>query len=239
MHKLFLSLFTSLLVASAAQTQTIAFTTEEYPPFTYRENGEISGAMVDQVRQIMAGLGPYTIEMMPWARAYAQAKTTPMSCVFATAHTPERDQAFKWVQPLVIGHSYLIKHKGSPVVATTLEEAKQYSVGTWREDYTETLLHKLEFPKIDVANNMPATLKKLMNDRIELMPISALYYDRLIKEGQPVERVLTLSEQTTGIACQKDFPEDLRQKMQAALDGLIADGTQKKIFLQYGMQLDN
>lgn len=238
MHKLLLSLLVSLLLAPAAQAQTITFTTEEYPPFTYREGDEIKGAMVEQVRTIMSGVGPYTIEMMPWARAYAQAKTTPMSCVFSTAHTVERDPLFKWVQPLLIGRSYLVKHKGSPVVATTLEQARQYSVGTWREDYTETLLRKLEFPKIDVANNMPATLKKLMNDRIELMPISALYYDRLVKEGQPVERVLTLSEQTTGIACQPDFPEDLLRKMQAALNGMIADGTQKKIFLQYGMQLD-
>lgn len=162
-----------------------------------------------------------------------------MSCVFSTAHTPERDREFKWVQPLVIGRSYLIKHKGSPVVATTLEQARQFSVGTWREDFTEALLRKLDFPKIDVANNMPATLKKLMNDRIDLMPISALYYDRLIREGQPIERVLTLSKQTIGIACQKEFPDDLLVKMQASLDRLIADGTQKQIFEQHGMQLDN
>jgi polar amino acid transport system substrate-binding protein len=239
MHKLFLSLFVALLLASATQAQTISFTTEEYPPFVFRQDGEIKGATVDQVRRIMGGLGQYTIEVMPWARAYAQARTTPLSCAFATAHTAERDPIFKWIQPLLMDRSLLIKHKGTAVKADTLEEARQYSVGTWRDDYTEALLNKLEFPKIDVANNITATLKKLMNDRIELMPMSELYYDKLVKDGQPVERVVVLSQQAMGIACQKDFPEDLRQKMQTSLSALIADGTQKKIFLEYGMQLDN
>jgi polar amino acid transport system substrate-binding protein len=42
-----------------------------------------------------------------------------------------------------------------------------------------------------------------------------------------------------GIACEKSFPDDLRAKMQAALDKLIADGDQKKIFLKYGMNLSD
>lgn len=239
MLKLLLPLFMLFSVVTGAQAQSVSFATEEYPPFSFRDGTDIKGTTVDQVRLIMSGLGDYTINLLPWARAYAQAKTTPMSCVFATAHTIEREPLFKWVQPLLIDRSLLIKHKGTAVTATTLEEAKQYSVGTWRDDYTEALLHQLEFPKIDAANNMTATFKKLENDRIDLMPMSELYYDKLVKEGRPFERVLVLSQQPMGIACQKDFPEDLRLKMQAALSKLIADGTQKKIFQQYGLQLEN
>jgi polar amino acid transport system substrate-binding protein len=49
--------------------------------------------------------------------------------------------------------------------------------------------------------------------------------------------VTVLSSQPMGIACQKDFPDDLLRKMQASLDKLIADGTQKQIFLKYGLNL--
>jgi polar amino acid transport system substrate-binding protein len=42
-----------------------------------------------------------------------------------------------------------------------------------------------------------------------------------------------------GIACHKDFPSDLQVRMQTALDKLIADGTQKEIFLKYGLHLGN
>lgn len=232
-------LIVSTLSAAAAQAQSVSFVTEEYPPFSYRDGDQIKGATVDQVRQMMSGLGDYTITIMPWARAYADARTTTLTCALGTAHTAERDAMFKWIQPLLIDRNILIKHKGTAVTASTLDEAKRYSVGTWRDDYTETLLRQLDFPKIDVASNIAATLRKLMNDRIDLMPMSELYYDKLVKEGQQIERVTNLAEQPVGIACQRDFPEDLRQKMQAGLDSLIAAGTQKQIFLQYGMQLEN
>lgn len=239
MIKLLLPLLISSHLAVAAQAQTVSFLTEEYPPFSYREGSEIKGAAVDQIRRMMSGLEDYTIDVLPWARAYAQARTTPMSCVFAAAHTEERDALFKWVQPLLVDRNFLVKHKGTDVSAATLEEAKQYDVGTWRDDYTETLLRRLDFPKLDVANAMTTTFKKLMNDRIDLMPLSERYLERLIKEGQPIERVTMLSTQVLGIACQRDFPEDLRRRMQDALSALIADGTQKSIFLQYGMSPEN
>lgn len=227
------------LLSATAQAQPVSFLTEDYPPFNYRDGNQIKGAAADQIGQIMAGLGDYTIEIMPWARAYAQARTTPMNCVFATAHTAARDPLFKWVEPLLIDRNILIKHKGSAVTAATLDEAKAYTVGTWRDDSTEVLLRQFGFPKIDIATTMTVTLKKLMNDRIELMPMSELSYEKMVREGEPIERVAVLSQQPIGIACQPDFPEDLRRKMQAALDRQIADGTQKRIFLRYGMQLQN
>ncbi|MQB42434.1 transporter substrate-binding domain-containing protein [Rhizobium sp. ICMP 5592] len=232
-----LSLSSSSLL-SAARAETVAFTTEEYPPFNYRDGKTAVGATVEQVRKVMADIGiDYSIEVMPWARAYNQAQTVPMTCVFATAHNEERDKLFKWVQPLLVDRNILIKHTGSSVTAATLDEARKYTVGTWREDYTEAALRQANFPRIDVASDFRATLKKLMSDRIDLMPISESYFDKLRKEGNAVEKVTVLSAQPMGIACQKDFPDDLLKRMQTALDSLIADGTQKRIFLKYGLHL--
>ncbi|MFK0162399.1 substrate-binding periplasmic protein [Rhizobium sp. NPDC090279] len=231
------SLF-SLSFLSPACAETVHFTTEEYPPFNYRDGKTPVGATTDQIRKVMADIGvDYTIDVMPWARAYNQALMEPMTCVFVTAHNEERDPLFKWVQPLLIDRSILIKHSGSKVTATTIDEARKYLVGTWREDYTETILRQNNFPRIDVGNDFKATLKKLMSDRVDLMPISEFYFDKLRKEGNAVEKVTILSQQPMGIACQKNFPIDLLNRMQAALNALIADGTQKQIFLKYGLNL--
>lgn len=239
MRKLLLTVaisLSSLSVLSPARAETIHFTTEEYPPFNYRDGKTPVGATVEQVQKVMTDIGvDYTIDVMPWARAYNQALTQPLTCVFATAHNDERDKLFKWVQPLLIDRNILIKHSGSTVTAATIDEAKKYLVGTWRQDYTETILRRNNFPRIDVGSDFRATLKKLMSDRVDLMPISESYFDKLKKDGNAVEKVTILSQQPMGIACQKDFPDDLRSRMQTALDALIADGTQTRIFLKYGL----
>ncbi len=228
----------SLSLLASAHAETVHFTTEDYPPFNYRDGKTPVGATVEQVQKVMADIGvDYTIDVMPWARAYSQALTEPLTCVFATAHSEERDKLFTWVQPLFIDRNVLIKHNGSKVAATTIDEARKYLVGTWREDYTETILRRNNFPRIDVGSDFKATLKKLMSDRIDLMPISEFYFDKLKKEGHAVQKVTILSQQAMGIACQKDFPSDLQNRMQTALDALMADGTQKRIFLKYGLHL--
>lgn len=228
----------SLSVLSPARAETIHFTTEEYPPFNYRDGKTPVGATVEQVQKVMTDIGvDYTIDIMPWARAYNQALTEPLTCVFATAHNDERDKLFKWVQPLLIDRNILIKHSGSTVTAATIDEAKTYLVGTWRQDYTESVLRRNNFPRIDVGSDFRATLKKLMSDRVDLMPISEFYFDKLKKDGNAVEKVTILSQQPMGIACQKDFPDDLQSRMQTALDALIADGTRTRIFLKYGLRL--
>lgn len=232
-----LLLLACLALPYAAHAQTVTFTTEDYAPFNYREGKEIKGATVEQVEKVMAAIGvDYTIEIMPWARAFGLARTAPMTCVFATAHNSARDQLFKWVEPLLIDRNILITRKGSGVTANNLEEAKKYTVGTQREDYTETILKEKGFTKLDVASDFNATLRKLLGGRIDLMPISELYFDKM-KADQPVEMVTVLSAQPMSIACEKSFPDDLLAKMQAALDKLIADGDQKQIFQKYGMNL--
>ncbi|MGV2101848.1 substrate-binding periplasmic protein [Rhizobium sp. 21-4511-3d] len=235
MKKLLLLAF--LMLPTAAAAETVSFFTEEYAPFNYRDGKLIKGATVEQVEKVMADIGvDYTLELVPWARAYGMAQTTPMTCVFATAHNSTRDPLFKWIEPLLVDRNILITKTGSGVKADTLDEAKQYTVGTQREDYTETTLKEKGFTKLDVASDFNATLRKLLGGRIDMMPISELYFDKL-KQEQPLEMVTVLSTQPMGIACQKDFPDDLRRRMQVALDKLIADGTQRQIFQKYGLTL--
>ena len=232
-----LLLLACLALPCAAHAQTVAFTTEDYAPFNYREGKEIKGATVEQVEKVMAAIGvDYTLEVMPWARAYGLARTAPMTCVFATAHNSARDPLFKWIEPLLIDRNILITRKGSGVTAANLDEAKKYTIGTQREDYTETILKDKGFTKLDVASDFNATLRKLLNGRIDMMPISELYFDKL-KADQPLEMVTVLSSQPMGIACEKNFPDDLLARMQASLDKLIASGEQKQIFLKYGLHL--
>jgi polar amino acid transport system substrate-binding protein len=231
-----LTIMLSLAAAPVAAAEAVHFTTEDYPPYNFRQGSAIKGAGYEQVLLMMKQVGiPYSIDMMPWARAIALAETTPMHCVFTTAHIPERNGRFKWVEPLAIGRNLMIGHKGGGVDAKNVEEAKAYTVGTQRDDYTETLLKQQGFPKIDLASDIKLNLKKLESRRIDLMPLDEQHYIALEKAGEPIEVKFIFTEQTFSIACHPDFPEDLQLRMQTALDALIADGTQAKILASYGL----
>jgi polar amino acid transport system substrate-binding protein len=236
---LLLALMALPCFTASALAETVSFVTEEYAPFNYRDGKVIKGATVEQVQKVMADIGvDYTIEVMPWARAYSLARSTPMTCVFATAHNGTRGPLFKWVEPLLVDRNILITRQGSGVSAANLEEAKKYVVGTQRDDYTQVTLEEKGFTKLDVASDFNATLRKLLGGRIDMMPISELYFDKL-KAEQPLQMVTVLSSQPMSIACEKNFPDDLLARMQASLDKLIASGEQKQIFLKYGLHLLN
>jgi polar amino acid transport system substrate-binding protein len=225
-----------LLFGSAAQAGDIHLVTEEYPPFAFREDGTFKGSSIDQVEILMKDTGlNYSMDMMPWARALALAEKQPMHCVFTTAHNEERDANFKWVEPLLAGRTLLIRKAGSKIAPKTLEEARNYLVGTQRNDFTADLLKKHGFDKLDLATDFNLTLKKLMLGRIDLMPISEDYYGKLRSEGKQIESTMVLSEQIYSIACNKSVPDADIARMQAGLDKLIADGTQAALFKKYGL----
>ncbi|MDH4413566.1 MAG: transporter substrate-binding domain-containing protein [Rhizobium sp.] len=235
-----LSLMLSLMAAPVAAADIIHFTTEDYPPYNYRVGSEIRGAGYDQVLLMMEELKtPYTIEMMPWARAIALAESEPMHCVFTTAHIPERDKKFRWVEPIAVGRNFMVSHKSTGIKVANIEEAKRYIIGTQRNDYTQTLLENAGFPKIDLATDLKLTLKKLQSKRIDLMPISEQHYLELLDKGEALDAQFVFSEQKFAIACNVNFPEDLLARMQGALDKLIADGTQAEIFETYNLRYTN
>lgn len=223
---------------TAAAGDNLLFATEPYTPFTFQEaTGPVRGISVDQVRGIMEGSGiTYSIEVMPWARAIALAETQPDTCVFSAAQTPEREGRFKWILPLAISRTILVKHRNAGVAAKTLDEAKAFTIGTYREDFTETILRNMQFPKVDISANFDVTLAKLLRDRIDMMPMSQQIYDRLRKRGIEIESVAPLSSQRFGIACNLTVRTSTIARLQAKLESMIGDGTQAEIYRTYGME---
>ncbi|WP_412051940.1 substrate-binding periplasmic protein (plasmid) [Hoeflea sp. Naph1] len=231
------SVFLTLLVlVLPAHAQTIKLNTEEYPPFNYREDNEYKGSSIEQVKLLMQDAGlDYTIEMMPWARALSLATTQKDHCVFSTVHNAERDPKFKWVEPLLTNRTVLVRKAGSGVSPSTIEEAKAYSVGTQRDDYTQTILEAHQFPKVDLAVDQTLSLKKLLSGRIDLMPVSEDYFMVLKRQGRAVELALVLTEDVFSIACNPGISDEVVARMQSSLDELIADGTQAMILEKYGV----
>jgi polar amino acid transport system substrate-binding protein len=72
-----------LTVAVQAQAAEIHLVTENYPPFNFMKDGEIVGLGADQVREIMVRENiEFTMEMLPWSRAFWLAENRKNHCVF-------------------------------------------------------------------------------------------------------------------------------------------------------------
>ncbi|MCJ8519354.1 polar amino acid transport system substrate-binding protein [Pseudorhizobium tarimense] len=117
----------------------------------------------------------------------------------------------------------------------SLEDAESYLVGTHRADYTEALLERLGFPLIDVSADFETNVRKLIEKRIVLMPMSeGIFADMLAKRAQ-IREVATLDLQPLGFACNPTLSDALIAKMQAVLDRLVASGEQDRILSSYGI----
>lgn len=229
----------AFLFSGIAHAETLRLLTEEYPPYNFSKNGVISGATVEQAELMMKAVGtPYTLEILPWARALSLAENQPWTCVFTTGHDDERHKRFKWVEPLLVDRMVMVRKAGSGANPANIEEAKRFTVGTQREDFSANYLKNHDFPKIDLAADMETTAKKLLSGRIDLMMTSEKTFETMRDQGAPLESALVLDGKLYGFACNLGLPDDMVEKMQAQLEKLIADGTQDRIFAKYGIRSD-
>lgn len=221
---------------SPAAAEPLTVLTEPYPAYTYMRGDEIVGAGADQVHAMMKRAGiAYEMHMLPWARAYQMATRDPMTCIFAAAHTHERDKLFKWVEPLGGGKVLLIRRAGSGVSPRTVDEAKNYIVGVQRGDYAADYLTKQGFTKLDLASDFGLTLKKLISGRIDLAMTSEAAYRAELAKGQPLEEVLSMPTAIYALACSLDVPDATIRALQKELDQIVLSGEQDRIYVQHGM----
>ena len=85
-----------------AAPQPVRVVTEQFPPYSYEQHGEIGGISVDIVREVLrvAGINA-SIEVLPWRRAYRQARQRENVLFFSVGRTTERETHFQWIGPIV------------------------------------------------------------------------------------------------------------------------------------------
>src|SRR3546814_1251204 len=117
-----------------------------------------------------------------------------MTCVFTTAHTVDRNAQFKWVEPLLVERTLLIRAAGSGVDPADLAAATAYRTGTQTGDYTVELLQNAGFTDIDLARDLALTLQQLLSGRVDLMAVSESLLRRLQGPAVPVAEDAVRSE---------------------------------------------
>ena len=120
-----------LLVSPAAAAADVRIVGEHLPPSSMMEGNVVVGRETAKVREVMARASiSYSIELLPWKRAYAQAVREPDTCIFSTTRTPEREAQFRWIGPLTEAEWVLYGLVSRHFSLRSLDDARGLVIGT-------------------------------------------------------------------------------------------------------------
>ncbi|MBG7122064.1 ABC transporter substrate-binding protein [Pseudomonas aeruginosa] len=247
-RSLLFALLATLLLVGGARAETapdysMVLLTENFPPYNMAINGKnfaqednIDGIAVDIVREMFKRAGiKYSLTLrFPWDRIYKLALEKPGYGVFVTARLAEREGKFKWVGPIGPDDWVLLAKGDSPITLGSLDEAKKYRIGAYKGDAIAEFLGKNGF-EADLALRDQENAQKLVKGQIDLWA-----------SGDPAGRYLAKQEGVTGLktvlrfnsdqlylALNRETPDEVVQKLQAALDGMRKEGFVEDILNSY------
>ena len=218
-----------LLAANPASALTIA--TEDSPPSTIVKGDALSGVSVEIVREIQKRVGDNThIDVLPWARAYSMASTTPDVVLFATTRTPEREALFTWIGPIfsIKWGFFAMRSKAKPL--GSLEEAKAgVTIGTYKDDAREQFLKSQGFTNLESSSSQMLNIRKLKAGRIDLLVstnigVATMPETAGLKPGELVN-VFTFKDVDMYIAFSKGSDGATVAAWEKAFDEMQDDGT--------------
>lgn len=132
-----MSRFLSLLVLSFflltglahGQPDSYVVFTEELAPVHYTVSGKLSGIATEIVQAIFREAGLRAdIRSYPWKRAYQNALQDKDAFVYTINRTPEREELFQWIGPILPKRTYLYRLKSrEDIEVTETADLKKYT----------------------------------------------------------------------------------------------------------------
>lgn len=220
----------------------LVYVTENFPPHNYLENSRLVGASVDILEQIWKKLGSARtrdhVQIMPWARAMKLLEVSPNMVLFAMGYSEERAEKFHWVGPYFTHELSLIVKKDDPVPIHNLDDAREFTIGVVRLDIGHQFLVENFFDPagLDLCDDIDQLHRKFTHGRFRVICYVSHVFLNYAQSARNYEKILTVSEMTSGFGFSRRIPPALVEKFQIALDELRADGSVDSILKQYRMK---
>ncbi|MFM6927820.1 MAG: substrate-binding periplasmic protein [Bdellovibrio sp.] len=241
----FVSLSLSLWApAFAKPPEPILILTEEWPPFNYTENGEITGFASDVIKLVMKQLRlSYKIEVLPSSRGLKVLDKGPRVMFYSFIQTPERKSLYKWIGPFAEQSIYFYKKKGSNIQIKNLEDAKKVGRVCSRDmGLVFSFLKSAGFKNLDVGVNPQGIYLKTIHGRCDLgIGETALGVAYWLKKANLSPDMLEqtpvkISSSSLYIVASKDIPDDEILRWQAALNKIMATSEYSRLLQLYKLR---
>jgi len=220
---------------TSGDTDTLKFLSANLPPFGSLKNGKPVGFAVEIIHEIMQRLGRAdTIEFDDWKVVYERVLTESGTVLMPPSRTPERENLFKWVGPLVPEKIVLFARKDSGLVINSLEDAKKVGgIATVTGYASEKLLKQKGFTNLVSQRSPTQGPDALKFGRADLWLNSNITMKQtaLAANVDPdlLEPVFVVKEIPSYLAFSKSVPDEVVNQWQASLDDMKRDGSWERI----------
>jgi ABC-type amino acid transport substrate-binding protein len=203
--------------------------TEEYPPFNYTNDGELTGLAVEKLLGAAQAAGDAIskddISVAAWPRAYSMAQAGPNVLLFSMTRTPARESLFKWVGPMAENRVVLIAKKSSNITVTD-PSAITDKVGVIRDDIGGQLAAEAGLPSsvVNKSSKPSSVAGQLANGRVQMWAYAEqVAFHTLSDIGEDIndyEVVHVFDTYELYAAFSLDTDDSIINALQAGLDSL-------------------
>lgn len=213
----------------------VVLQTENFPPFNMADNeknfardANIQGVSTTIVREMFKRAGiDYTLTLrFPWSRIYDATLANANHGLFSTSMNEARRPLFKWVGPIAKVERVLLAAPGSNIPnLTSLEQARQYRIGSYKDSAASQTLEKAGLEPINTLRD-PENLSKLTQGRIDLWGTTDPVWRHQAREMgiTGLRNVLTFDRSELYLALNLDTPDEVVARLQKALDEMKSEG---------------
>lgn len=179
-------------VENTHAAEKIIILTEQFPPFNFKEGDTVQGLSTQIVRKLLERANlEFSIELVPWKRAYTIALNRPNTLIYTIAKTASREGKFHWIGKISNRKVSLFRLRSRQDLAKlTFEQAKaKAKIATIQGDASTEKIFELGFAAKniteihDTATNS-LCMKHVIGNRSDYFPMNPYSLKYRIEAGE-------------------------------------------------------
>lgn len=230
-------------IAFADSVDDIRWIGQDYKPYSYIENDNRTGMMVEIAEAMMKKIGSNKtgkdIEISAFSKSFIRKNNDANTVFFPLAQLPEREKYFKWVGPITTDEPVLFAKKSKQIKINSPEDLNKYTIAIKDGYSAEKLLKKIGVKSDALKSNDSDndSLDAITQDKVDLIACNRLtcLIEMKDKKLNPMnyEVVFQMQGSMLSFAFNKDTDQEILDKFSKAFEEFKSTQEFKNISKRY------
>lgn len=236
----------NVALASAKDVGSINIVGNVLPPFGIENKGKLAGFSIATLERLLDSSAlrenKRQIQLVSFARAYAQLEARPRTIALHFARGPSRENKFKWLGPYHNISMGLVGLKNIDVEYSTFDDLKDLKVAVVRDTLLQDILMTRGFPEENMVliSDPISGIKMLNAGRVSFFAhipsvLRHIKEYELNMDAGLLEEKYTLQTGEFYFAMSADFDDELVAQLQTLLQAMQARAAFDDLLLEHGL----